>query len=39
MDYFYFKENVILQGKMLIQKCRLQNSEVLAATLKKFAFK
>lgn len=38
MDYFYFKENVIPTRQMLIQKCRLQNSEVLAATLKKFAF-
>jgi hypothetical protein len=38
MDYFYFKENVIPTRQMLIQKCRLQNSEVLSATLKKFAF-
>jgi hypothetical protein len=38
MDNFYFKENVIPTRQMLIQKCRLQNSEVLSATLKKFTF-
>ncbi len=38
MDNLYFKENLIPTKQLLIQRCRLQNSEVLSATLKKFAF-
>ncbi len=38
MDNLYFKENLIPTKQLLIQRCRLQNSEVLGATLKKFAF-
>lgn len=38
LDQVYFKENSVPTKQMLFQKCRLQNSELLEATLKKCRF-
>ena len=38
MDELYFKENIIPTKQLLLQKCRMQNSDVLGVTLKRFEF-